>query len=42
LIRYERGMLTVLNTKGLEEGCCECYGMIESQFEKALGATLRK
>ncbi len=42
LIRYERGTLTVLNSKGLEEGCCECYGLIESQFEKALGVPLRK
>ena len=42
LIRYERGTLTVLNAKGLEEGCCECYGMIESQFEKFSGKPVRK
>jgi CRP-like cAMP-binding protein len=36
LIRYERGTLTILDTKGLEEGCCECYTAIETQFEKAL------
>jgi CRP-like cAMP-binding protein len=42
LIRYERGTLTVLNPRGLEEGCCECYGMIESQFEKAFHMPLRK
>jgi CRP-like cAMP-binding protein len=42
LIRYERGMLTVLNSKGLEEGCCECYNLIESQFEKSLGTSIQK
>ncbi len=42
LIRYERGVLTVLDTKGLEEGCCECYRIIESHFEKALGTAFRK
>ncbi len=42
LIRYQRGKLTVLNTKGLEDGCCECYSIIESQFEKVLGVTFRK
>ncbi|MGC1782370.1 MAG: Crp/Fnr family transcriptional regulator [Acidobacteriaceae bacterium] len=42
LIRYERGTLTVLDSKGLAEGCCECYGIIEAQFEKALGKPVRK
>jgi CRP-like cAMP-binding protein len=42
LIRYQRGTLTVLNSKGLEDGACECYDIIESQFEKALGTTFRK
>jgi CRP-like cAMP-binding protein len=42
LIRYERGTLTVLNTQGLEDGCCECYKTIEAQFEKALGKPVRK
>jgi CRP-like cAMP-binding protein len=41
LIRYERGTLTVLDSKGLEDGCCECYGIIEAQFEKALGKPVR-
>ena len=42
LIRYERGQLTVLNSKGLQAGCCECYDIIESKFESALGRPLRK
>lgn len=42
LIRYERGTLTILDTKGLENGCCECYNSIESQFERALKQPLRK
>lgn len=42
LIRYERGTLTVLDTQGLEDGCCECYKAIETQFERALKQPLRK
>lgn len=42
LIRYERGILTVLDSKGLEDGCCECYNSIESRFERALKLPLRR
>ena len=42
LIRYERGSLTVLDSRGLEAGSCECYTIIESKFESALGRPLRK
>lgn len=42
LIRYDRGTLTILDTKGLEDGCCECYHSIESHFERALNQPLRK
>jgi CRP-like cAMP-binding protein len=42
LIRYERGSLTVLDSKRLQAGSCECYGIIEAKFEKAMGERLRK
>ena len=42
LIRYERGTLTILDSKGLEDGCCECYNAIESHFERALKQPLRR
>lgn len=42
LIRYERGTLTVLDSAGLTDGCCECYEQIESYFERALAQPLRR
>jgi CRP-like cAMP-binding protein len=42
LIRYERGIMTVLDSERLEKNCCECYRAIESQFERALKVSLRK
>jgi CRP-like cAMP-binding protein len=37
LIEYKRGMMTILNRQGLEEVCCECYGIVRMQFERLLG-----
>jgi len=37
LITYNRGMITILDRQGLEEACCECYGVVRRQFENALG-----
>ncbi|HET9086004.1 MAG TPA: hypothetical protein VFN53_00605 [Acidobacteriaceae bacterium] len=42
LIRYERSIMTVLDSGRLEEGCCECYRAIESQFGRALKVSLPK
>lgn len=36
LIRYSRGLITVLNRGGLEAIACECYGVMKSEFERAL------
>jgi CRP-like cAMP-binding protein len=35
LIRYERGIVEVLNTDGLRECSCECYTIIRSLYENA-------
>jgi CRP-like cAMP-binding protein len=32
LIHYSRGRLSIVNRKGLEEACCECYGVIQRQL----------
>jgi CRP-like cAMP-binding protein len=37
LIRYGKGIITVLNRDGLEELACECYGSIRSEYERLLG-----
>lgn len=34
LISYKYGKLTILDPDGLAEGACECYRLMESQFEK--------
>ena len=34
LIRYSRGMITVVDREGLEEAACECYRTIEDEFDR--------
>jgi CRP-like cAMP-binding protein len=34
LITYKYGKLTILDPDGLANGACECYGMMEAQFDK--------
>jgi hypothetical protein len=36
LITYKRGNITVLNRRGLEEASCECYGIVNKEFERLL------
>jgi CRP-like cAMP-binding protein len=37
LIRYSRGIITILDRKGLEEFVCECYQAVRTEFERLFG-----
>jgi CRP-like cAMP-binding protein len=36
LIRYTRGLITVLDRPGIEERVCECYGVVKRETERLL------
>lgn len=42
LISYRYGKLNILNPDGLAEGACECYQIMEAQFERIFDQPLRK
>ena len=42
LIRYSRGVVTVLDRRGLEAASCECYQMIRDQFARLLPGTYQE
>jgi CRP-like cAMP-binding protein len=37
LIRYSRGVITILDRPGLEAAACECYRIIEAEYSRLLG-----
>jgi CRP-like cAMP-binding protein len=37
LIIYRRGLVQVLNRKGLEEGACECYEVMKESYDRIMG-----
>ena len=37
LIRYTRGKIQVLDRGRLEEASCECYGVIQQEYERLIG-----
>jgi CRP-like cAMP-binding protein len=36
LIRYSRGLMTILDRRGLEEAACACYGIIKAEYDRLL------
>ena len=42
LIRYQRGLVTVLDRKGLEKAACECYRLITREFERLLTSVRKR
>ena len=41
-IRYARGTVTILDRKGLEKICCECYQVVADEYDRMMGKYLRK
>jgi CRP-like cAMP-binding protein len=37
LIRYSRGVVTILDRHGLRQRACECYGLSKREFDRLLG-----
>jgi CRP-like cAMP-binding protein len=33
-IRYSRGHITILDRNGLEDRCCECYGVVKGAYDR--------
>jgi CRP-like cAMP-binding protein len=36
IIRYRRGVVQILNREALEEASCECYGIVNAEFQRLL------
>jgi DNA-binding transcriptional regulator YhcF (GntR family) len=37
LIRYRRGIVTIIDRPGLKRRSCECYGISQREFDRLLG-----
>jgi hypothetical protein len=40
-IRYSRGTVHILDRKGLEAICCECYKVVSNEYDRLLGKYIR-
>lgn len=40
LIKYHRGVLTIVNRAGLEEIACECYAIVHNEYARLFGGEL--
>ena len=38
LITYHRGVIRILNRKGLEDASCECYGVTKAFYDRIMGS----
>ncbi len=36
LIRYRRGRIEITNLAGLQDACCECYGVVKAHYDRLL------
>ena len=39
LIKYKRGVISVIDRAGLEKRACECYGVVKKEYDRLLPAT---
>jgi hypothetical protein len=42
LIRYSRGIVTILDRRGLRQRACECYSVSKREFDRLLGEPPRR
>jgi CRP-like cAMP-binding protein len=42
LIKYARGRIQILNTEGLQDSACECYGTVKAQYARLIDASCLK
>jgi CRP-like cAMP-binding protein len=42
LIEYSRGTVNILDRKGLERVCCECYKVVSDEYDRLLGQYVRR
>jgi len=41
-IKYTRGTITILDRKGIESACCECYQVIATEYDRLLGKYIKR
>jgi Mn-dependent DtxR family transcriptional regulator len=36
LIRYQRGMITIIDRRRLEQAACQCYSVVKADFDSIM------